>query len=277
MAPDRTPTRDELHSLLAFYQAAGLDFAVADEAPDRFDMAPFELETVAKPKKPVRAAPPPPPAGGEKLRADAEIVAMAEQAAASAGDLDGLLQAVSHFDACPLKAMARATIFEAGTRGAPVMIVSGAPSRDDDMAEQGLSGPQGRMLEAMLAGIGIDVRAGAYHGYCVPWIVPGGGEPEPRHLAFCKPFLLRQIALARPQAVLLLGTAAARALTGSTQSIMALRGRWLDVTAGDHGPRALATHHPAVLINEPGLKRTAWLDLLTFKGGALPGHTGEKS
>lgn len=267
-------TREQIEHLLRFYAEAGLDFALEPEPVDRFAANAAEAAAPAPPPGPgAPTARPDRDAPAEAARApsaparipDDRAVAMASEAAAGAADLDVLKAAVEGFEACNLKRSARHTVFEGGARGAPLMLVGGAPSRDDDKTGEAMSGLDGIMLGKMLAAIGLDLRADAYCGFCVPWAVPGGEAPTPMHLKICAPFLRRQIALARPRLVVALGNVAARQMLGSAEPITRLRGRWTEAEFGGGPVAVTALFSPSFLRTEPRFKRMAWLDLLALK------------
>jgi len=85
------------------------------------------------------------------------------------------------------------------------------------------SGPGGRILDGWLQRAGFP--AGALHAEvyisaltkCDPGKAPRGGgdrKPSPAELALCRPFLLRELELIRPRAVLLVGGMAIEAFLG---------------------------------------------------------------
>jgi uracil-DNA glycosylase family 4 len=196
---------------------------------------------------------------------DAEAIAFAKQVAKKAETLDDLRKAVEAFDGCNLKLTARHTVFEGGTRGAPVMMISDAPGRDDDASGEAFTGSEGQLFDRMLAAIGRS-RDDCYLGFAVPWRVPGNAAPSPLQAAICKPFIERQIELARPQFVVLLGNGAARILLGASADILKLRGEWKAVkTESGLEMPAIATLNPRYLIEQPAQKRYAWADLLKIR------------
>jgi uracil-DNA glycosylase len=71
--------------------------------------------------------------------------------------------------------------------------------------------------------------------------------------------------LVKPEFIVALGGSAAKEVLGVSQGIMQLRGKWRDVKIGALTVPALATLHPAYLLQTPEAKRLAWLDLLTIK------------
>jgi DNA polymerase len=277
-------TVEEIHSLLRFYAESGLDFPISDVALDRFEAAPEPKRAESDaapanskstdphepalmemdPRKRVKDAPRPIAQADTAVTLPTEeVIAKAIALADVASDLDALKQAVETFEGCNLKRSARSTIFEGGKRGAKLMIIGGAPTGIDDNAGSAFSGPNGLLLEKMLSAIGLSRHDDVYISYCVPWSPPGNSAPTPLHLDMCAPFLARQIQLAKPELILLLGNGAARHILKTRQTIMQARGKWTMLPNFDI--EAIATFDPAMLINQPRLKRNAWLDLLSLK------------
>ncbi|WP_223477075.1 uracil-DNA glycosylase [Oricola indica] len=255
-------TRGELESLLRFYAESGLDFPLSDDAPDR-----FEISTQAAEQPAPRQQTAPPPTAPARLPAmpDSDVIALAAKVAAGAETLDDLKKAVEAFDGCNLKLTARHTIFEGGNRDAPMMMISDAPGRDDDASGDAITGPEGQLFDRMLAAIGRS-RDDCYLGFAVPWRVPGNSAPSPLQSAICKPFVERQIELARPAFLVLLGNGAARIMLGASADILNLRGVWKAVrTAGGFEVPAIATLQPRYLLEQTAQKRYAWADLLKIR------------
>lgn len=221
----------------------------------------------AMPAERRRFEPPPQPVARPSLEAavpgDAGVVA-AREAAASAATLDDLRAALERFEGCNLRLTARRLVFSDGAAGAKVMFVGEAPGREEDEAGVPFVGRSGRLLDRMLAAIGL-ARSEVYIANVVPWRPPGNRTPTPQETEICKPFVARQIELVAPRVLVFLGGAAAAALTGSTQGIMRLRGRWLAHRVGGGEIRALPTLHPAYLLRQPAHKRLAWRDFLEIR------------
>ena len=95
-------------------------------------------------------------------------------------------------------------------------------------------------------------------------MIPGNRTPSPEEVQVCQPFVERQIELLAPQILVFLGNAAAKQLTGATEGIMKLRGKWMTYPSGP-GIRAIAILHPAYLLRNPIAKRLAWRDLLAIR------------
>jgi DNA polymerase len=124
----------------------------------------------------------------------------------------------------------------------------------------------------MLAGIGLD-RSDVYIANVVPWRPPGNRTPTPQEIAICRPFIERQIELAKPEFLVCLGGPAAQTLLNIKEGILKTRGRWFPYRTEDgREVRTLATLHPAYLLRQPLQKRLGWRDFQALKR-ALEGRS----
>ncbi len=257
---------ESLRTLLEYYRHIGVE-AIVDEAPhDRFAecarLVAAREATIAKPA--VQAAPSPQPArpaAAGPLSADAARVELsAREAAADATTLVQLRAAFEKFDGCPLKATATNLVFADGNPAAPLMILGEAPGADEDASGKPFVGRAGQLLDKMLAAIGLD-RSGVYISNVLPWRPPGNRDPSTLEIAACLPFTRRHVELVAPRWLITVGKAATHTMTGTTDAISRMRGRWLDVDIGTHRVRVMPMLHPAFLLRTPGQKRAAWADL----------------
>jgi uracil-DNA glycosylase len=284
------PDRDKaVRELLAFYVEAGVDTAIGDVPIDRFaEPPPMSVATSppsAAPAKPVAAPqrsafadltlPPrgtsPRPAATPAVPPSPEAVVMqAREAAKSAGSLEELRAILAGFAGCTLRATATQLVFADGNPQARLMFVGEAPGRDEDIAGLPFVGVSGKLLDRMLAAIGLD-RTGAYIANIVPWRPPGNRTPTPQESAICLPFTLRQIELANPDILVCLGQPSTQTLLGTKEGITRTRGRWFPFHTGTREIRALPTLHPAYLLRQPLQKRLAWRDFLAIKKALAAG------
>ena len=262
MPPDPAPT---VQQLLAFYLEAGVDCALDDEPVNR--LADPELAPAARPavvhQQTARTAPLPPPAAAP--RADATVapdvaIASAREAARTAPTLDALRQLLETFDGCALKHTATKLVFADGNPQARVMFVGEAPGRDEDIEGLPFVGRSGKLLDRMIAAIGLD-RSKAYIANVIPWRPPGNRTPTPQETQICLPFIQRQIELVNPDVLVTLGNPSTQALLQTREGIMRTRGKWQDYDTGTRSIRAIATFHPAYLLRSPSYKRMSWQDL----------------
>jgi len=262
MPPEPAPT---VQQLLAFYLEAGVDCALGDEPVNRLadpEASPEPRPSVVH-QQPVRAAPLPPPAASPRVDATVApdvAVNSAREAARTAPTLEALRQLLENFDGCALKHTATKLVFADGNPQARVMFVGEAPGRDEDIEGLPFVGRSGKLLDRMIAAIGLD-RSKAYIANVIPWRPPGNRTPTPQETQICLPFIQRQIELVNPDVLVTLGNPSTQALLQTREGIMRTRGKWLDYDTGTRSIRAIATFHPAYLLRSPSYKRMSWQDL----------------
>ena len=165
--------------------------------------------------------PAPPPVSGTARRrlAASPAATPAERAAAAAGQartLEDLRAALAAFDGCALRDTAANLVFAAGDPDAGLLLIGEPPGEAEDRSGTPFAGPDGLLLDRMLASIGL-ARDALLLTPLIPWRPPGGRPPNPGEIAVCLPFLHRLIALAAPRRVVLAGALAARTLLGPTR------------------------------------------------------------
>jgi DNA polymerase len=254
-----------LTGLLRWYAEMGVDIAVDDTPHDRFAESSASLclraemrSVSAAPRETIEASRHTMREPATALAADA-IEATARESAAAAKDLGDLRERLSRFEGCGLKATATRLVFGDGYQSADIMFVGEAPGADEDREGLPFVGRAGKLLDKMLASIGLD-RQKVYIANVVPWRPPGNRTPTPLETAACLPFTRRQIELVDPKILVCLGGASAQTLLGGKEGIMRMRGRWF-AFAGNPEIRAFAMLHPAYLLRQPAHKKLAWQDL----------------
>lgn len=274
MTPDHARAARDL---LAFYLEAGVDWVVGETPVDRFAeadlikpsapaQAPESADRSAADRRApavLRQAPAAPAADLAPPSPDAAVMA-AREAARRAASLEELRSILEGFSGCALKTTAKQLVFADGNPRARVMFVGEAPGRDEDIEGRPFVGRSGKLLDRMMAAIGLD-RTSSYIANVVPWRPPGNRTPTPQETQICLPFILRQIELADPDVLVCLGGPSTQTLLGVKDGIMRTRGRWFAFHTGTREVRALATLHPAYLLRQPLHKRLAWRDFLAIK------------
>jgi uracil-DNA glycosylase len=158
---------------------------------------------------------------------------------------------------CVLARQGRKTIvFGEGDPNAELMFVGEGPGADEDEQGRPFVGRAGQLLNKMIEAMGMK-REQVYIANVVKCRPPGNRTPEREEIETCSPFLLRQIAVIQPKAVVALGAVAARCLLGLHEPMARLRGRWFDF----RGTRLAVTYHPAFLLRDPRQKKETWKDL----------------
>jgi len=187
----------------------------------------------------------------------APIPSEAVPAAEREDALSAIQQEIGDCTRCPLAyAGRRKIVFGDGPATARLMFVGEGPGADEDVQGLPFVGKAGQLLNNMIGAMGL-ARAEVYIANIVKCRPPGNRVPEPAEANTCAQFLLRQIDVVRPEAIVALGSTAATYLLGVKQSLSSLRGRWHRC----RGAKLAVTYHPAFLLRDPRQKAEAWKDL----------------
>ena len=168
-----------------------------------------------------------------------------------------LTDAVAHCSACKLSATRTQGVLGVGDRNADWLIIGEAPGADEDAQGEPFVGQAGKLLDAMLASIGLRRGNKVYITNVLKSRPPGNRNPEPDEVAACRPYLLAQIELIQPKLILALGRFAAQSLLDTDEAIARLRGR----VHRFQGVPLVVTYHPAYLLRNLPDKARAWEDL----------------
>ncbi len=172
-------------------------------------------------------------------------------------DWTGLKNRVAACTDCKLRASCTQTVFGVGDERAEWMLVGEAPGAEEDRLGEPFVGQAGRLLDNMLAAIGLRRGSNVYIGNVLKCRPPGNRNPEPGEVAACSPYLLRQIELIRPKLILAMGRFAVQTLLCTDASIASLRG----TVHRYAGVPLIVTYHPAYLLRNLPDKAKAWADL----------------
>ncbi|HEV8447475.1 MAG TPA: UdgX family uracil-DNA binding protein [Gemmatimonadaceae bacterium] len=168
--------------------------------------------------------------------------------------------AVQECRGCTLYANATQAVFGEGPKTAKLVVIGEQPGDAEDRAGHPFVGPSGRLLDRAFESAGID-RSEIYVTNAVKhfkWAkdrrtvrrlhkTPSAGE-----VRACRPWMLAELTLIRPQAILCLGATAAKAVFGPAFSVMKHRGKPLE---SELAPVAFATVHPSAVLRAPENER----------------------
>jgi uracil-DNA glycosylase len=168
--------------------------------------------------------------------------------------LKALREASQGCRGCHLWQNATQTVFGEGRKAARVMLVGEQPGDREDQAGRPFVGPAGRELDRGLEAAGI-VRADAYVTNVVKHFkFEERGRrrihatPKRFEIDACKPWLEEELRQVEPQALVLLGATAAKAILGSSFRVTKQRGELLE---SDLAPIVSATIHPSAILRAP--------------------------
>lgn len=197
---------------------------------------------------------------GAETRASAATQGSAETRQADILNMDWpqLKARVAGCTDCKLRAGCTQTVFGVGDEKAEWMLVGEAPGAEEDRLGEPFVGQAGRLLDNMLAAIGLARGRNVYIANVLKCRPPANRNPEPDEVAQCAPYLLRQIGLVRPKLIVAMGRFAAQTLLGTDATIASLRGKVHRYA----GVPLVVTYHPAYLLRNLPDKSKAWADLL---------------
>ena len=147
-------------------------------------------------------------------------------------------------------------VFGVGNPNADLMFIGEAPGADEDQQGEPFVGRAGQLLNNMIKAMGLR-REDVYIANIIKCRPPGNRTPERDECETCSPFLMRQIEVIRPKAIVALGAVAAKTLLAINAPMSEFRGHWYDF----RGTRLAVTYHPAFLLRDPRQKKETWKDL----------------
>jgi len=168
-----------------------------------------------------------------------------------------LRAAVSKCTLCDLHRTRTQGVVGVGDQTADWLIVGEAPGADEDAQGEPFVGQAGKLLDAMLAAIGLRRGENVYIANVLKSRPPNNRNPQPEEVKACMPYLERQIQLIQPKLILALGRFAAQTLLNTEETIGRLRGK----VHQHQGVPLIVTYHPAYLLRTPTDKAKAWEDL----------------
>ena len=279
-------THQALHTLKAlleaaeFHHACGLNEAI-QESPQLYLKSPkaeppkVQTQIQAQEQEQVKEQPQTQKQNQLHLGTQ-QAIAEATRLALSAATLEALHQIISEFEHCDLARTANhslAGITPQEPLPQSVMVIIDRPSLEDDQTgEPFIHGEVNQLLNNMLKAIGLNFKQ-IYISYRVFWRPPGGRSLRTNELAICRPFLLRQFSLIKPDYIYFMGQSVAQDLIGSNN----LGEDWIDfdltkaltqanMAAGDQTQfkpiPSLVGFSPAFLLKTPKAKPKAWHQLL---------------
>jgi uracil-DNA glycosylase family protein len=168
--------------------------------------------------------------------------------------LAALREASAGCRGCHLWRPATQTVFGEGRAGARVMLVGEVPGDREDRAGKPFVGPAGRELDDALEDVGID-RGDAYVTNVVKHFkFEERGKrrihqtPKRFEVEACRPWLDQELEVVSPQALIVLGATAGKALFGASFRITRQRGELLE---SELAPIVGATIHPSAILRGP--------------------------
>jgi uracil-DNA glycosylase len=163
--------------------------------------------------------------------------------------------------ACPLHRSRTQAVPGEGPPGARIMAIGEAPGETEDRTGRPFVGAAGQLLTRLLQGIGLQ-RQDIYIGNVLKCRPPDNRDPEPDEVEACAHFLDEQVALIKPDIILLLGRHAVARLVPGSPGISRIHGKRL--RQGDR--TYVPLYHPAAALYNGALLRTLEEDMQLVRG-----------
>jgi uracil-DNA glycosylase len=167
--------------------------------------------------------------------------------------LKALKEAARECRGCHLWRPATQTVSGEGRRASRLMLVGEQPGDREDLAGKPFVGPAGRELDRGLEAAGIERRDAYLTNVVKHFKFEERGRrrihqtPKRFEIDACMPWLRAELDVVKPEALVLLGAVAAKALLGSSFKVTKHRGELLD---SDLAPIVGATIHPSAILRQ---------------------------
>ena len=167
--------------------------------------------------------------------------------------LKALRDAAAGCRGCHLWRPATQTVFGEGRKSSRVMLVGEQPGDREDLAGEPFVGPAGRELDRGLEAAGIEREVAYVTNVVKHFKFEERGKrrihqtPKRFEIDACKPWLDAELDVVMPEALVLLGAVAARALLGNSFRVTQHRGELLD---SELAPVVSATIHPSSILRQ---------------------------
>jgi DNA polymerase len=150
------------------------------------------------------------------------------------------------------------TVFGEGDPDAKIFFIGEGPGENEDLQGRPFVGRAGELLNKMIAGMGLR-REQVFIANIVKCRPPMNRQPGPDEVDACTPYLVKQLEIIHPQAIVTLGLPAARYMLDSKESMGRMRGQWHNW----RGIKLMPTFHPAFLLRSYTEENRAmvWSDL----------------
>jgi DNA polymerase len=188
-------------------------------------------------------------------------VAASTTSGAPGGDQDSharlqvLAEEAAECTRCELSRGRTKSVFARGSADTDLVFVGEGPGFHEDQQGLPFVGRAGQLLDRMIAAMGY-ARDGVYICNVVKCRPPENRTPLPTEAAACAHYLVPQLDLVQPKAIVALGRCAAENL-----NVVPPAGRWRGVWGEWRGVPVMPTYHPAFLLRSPQFKKPVWEDL----------------
>ena len=176
-------------------------------------------------------------------------------------DLQALQNECLNCRRCALCDTRTHVVFGQGVPTAEVMFVGEGPGENEDLQGEPFVGRGGKLLDQMLAAVGLSRAHNIYIANMVKCRPPHNRDPQPAEQEACIGFLREQTALLRPKIIVCLGRIAACRLIDPNFKVTRQHGEFTE----KGGIWFMGTFHPAALLRNPRQKPDGFADFVALR------------
>jgi DNA polymerase len=150
------------------------------------------------------------------------------------------------------------TVFGEGDANAAIFFIGEGPGENEDLTGRPFVGKAGQLLDKMIAGMGLS-RQQVYIANIVKCRPPGNRTPALDEVQTCTPYLMKQLEIVQPKAIVTLGRPAAQYMLDTKLPMGQLRGQWQSW----RGIKLMPTFHPSYVLRTytEEVRAAVWSDL----------------
>jgi len=162
---------------------------------------------------------------------------------------------------CDLSKTRTNVVFGEGNPNAKLMFIGEGPGEMEDKTGRPFVGRAGKLLTKIIENVLELTRKDVYIANIVKCRPPNNRVPTIEEAQSCKPYLLKQIDIIRPEILVCLGKTAFMYLMNENMPISKVRGQIFEYK----GRKVIPTYHPSFLLRNPSAKKDAYKDFLLIK------------
>ena len=175
-----------------------------------------------------------------------------------------LKKKINSIENCNLKENSKRLVMGEGNYDSSIMLIGEAPGFEEESSGLPFQGKVGELLNKMLIAINIK-REKIYLTYSLNFRTPEDRKPTSVEIKRYSKFLKEHISIINPKIIILLGSTAMEAITGSISKISEERGKWKEIIIKHKTFPLMVTFSPSYLIRFPENKKYSWEDLKKIK------------
>ena len=174
--------------------------------------------------------------------------------------LEELKNQINSIENCNLKSNSKNIVLGDGNPNSPIMLIGEAPTTIEDDNCKVFQGEVGVLLDKMLNAINIK-RNSIYLCYAINFRPPEDRKPTSQEIKRYSTFLKKHISIIDPKLIIVMGSSAMEALTGTGNKISKERGSWKEIILDNKTYPMMISFNPSYLIRFPENKKYSWEDL----------------